>query len=180
MTKSHKNDLQKMTNLIPHGPFTIPTEKVKRGKIIRHDVDKLFWRQKKELASLKSYCGCYIFAIRAGLGYVPWYVGKTARSFFHEIFNGENKFQYDQVLAKQGKGNPVIFFVSHPTDKKGPLNKKLIDNIESELIKQALSKNPELLNQHKTKPLKWRIDGFVRSGQGQPTREARELKRLFN
>lgn len=170
-----------MTIFVPYGPFNVPTQKARNGKMPHANIEKVFWEQKgSDLKSLSDARGCYIFAIRAAKGYIPWYVGKTAKaSFSKEIFNGDNKYKYSCVLSNCGKGNPVMFFVAYPPDKKGPANQPFIDKVETFLIEKCRDKNAKLLNKHKAHLAKWAIEGIVRAGQGQPTIEAQELKRLI-
>ena len=58
-----------------HGPFRIAKQKnghVNKGRDSMHT----FWAKvQEEDESLPSACGCYIFAIKAGKGIRPWYVG---------------------------------------------------------------------------------------------------------
>jgi len=45
--------------------------------------------------------GGYIFAIRAGKGFTPWYVGQAKKSFKQEIFTPHKKDIYNCVLANK-------------------------------------------------------------------------------
>src|SRR5580692_11425011 len=58
---------------------------------------------------LSDACGCYVFAIRAGRGYTPYYVGQaTKRAIPKEALNPSNREKYNVVLG-YGRGRPVIF-----------------------------------------------------------------------
>lgn len=59
-----------------HGPFKVPTERWKSGRIIPKDLTD-FW----DGTGLGERCGVYIFGIRAGRGITPIYVGKATRRF---------------------------------------------------------------------------------------------------
>ena len=58
------------------GPFVIPRSDNKT--IIA--TNKLSFLQasiEEDLTGLTAACGCYVFAMHAGKGYKPWYVGQT-------------------------------------------------------------------------------------------------------
>ncbi len=82
----------------PHGPFEVP--------ILSGGLDKsregAFWRKVEESEpGLPAAVGCYIFAIRAGRGVRPWYVGKTEAAFKKEVFQ-DHKFRlYWEALRER-------------------------------------------------------------------------------
>jgi len=157
------------------GPFVVPTYNGKAAKII--DSEKLddFWKRCGDVARRR---GCYIFAIRAGKGITPIYVGKTARSFLREAFAVHKLEKYQRCLADYRKGTPLLFFLAAPS-AKGATNQKVIGELEDFLIQTAISRNPRLLNVKGTKREEWSIAGVVRSGVGKPSQAAKALKRTL-
>lgn len=115
--------------------------------------------------------GCYIFA----RGNVPIYVGKTdAQTIIKKAFDPANKKKIDRWLVQQKKKTLVIFTVTQIG--KGKTSAKAIDEIESEFIAFARSRNKELVNKKKMAEPKWSIAGLVRAQQGKPSKPARALR----
>ena len=46
-----------------------------------------FWESNKKYEPRR---GCYVFAIRAGRGYTPGYIGKATKGFKNEVFEYHN------------------------------------------------------------------------------------------
>lgn len=153
------------------GPFAVPVEALGAGRVIADDLGP-FWDEAAEIADAR---GCYVFAMRAGQGIVPWYVGKATKSFRQEVF-ADHKVakKYTRVLAQYLKGTPVVFFVVHPAGK-GAVNRSMIGAIESYLISVAWNKNEELLNIQLLPEYDWSIHGVIRSGKGHPSSDAKQL-----
>jgi hypothetical protein len=110
---------------------------------------------------------------------MPWYVGKTTGNFEGEIFQAHKIKKFHSALIRTLKGSPVLFLVSCPP-KKGPVNAKSIDQLESTLIRMAKSENPYLLNSQKIPRETWSITGVYRSKSGKPSKSAVAFKRLLN
>ena len=109
------------------GPHEVSYEKGDgKGKRIEESAEFKFW---KEHPSMKDRVGCYVFAIRAGRGFMPMYVGKAAKSFKQEIFTKDKLFKYNKAIFKRG-GTPVFFFLVHPT-KKGGTTKSISVNLKN-------------------------------------------------
>lgn len=134
-------------------------------------------------ASLRAACGCYVFAVRHGSNYVPWYIGKTERRCFEkECFQPAKANYYNDVLAGR-KGTPVLFFIARRTKSGRAFSKPTInsyedvDYLESMLIGIALDRNPELLNVRKTKLLKEMVvPGIINTPRSSPSRAESSLK----
>jgi hypothetical protein len=157
------------------GPFDVHLEPNKGGKMVAKDLDA-FW---EEVGEHRHDVGVYVFAIRAGKGFTPIYVGKTARqSFENEVFTVTNRaHHYNPALLNYTKGVPVLLLIVHPRGK-GKINHKAIDQVETFFIDVASIKNPGLSNVQKKKQHKWRVSGVVRAKPGEGTAHAaRELKR---
>jgi hypothetical protein len=122
--------------------------------------------------------GCYIFALRAGKGYCPWYVGKSTKSFKTECMEAPKLQHYNAVLSKGGWGTPVMFFAA-PKGQKNKVPKNICDEMEGFLIQSALYENPELRNVQKAKVPEWGIDGVIRGGQGQPTKSEVGFRKMM-
>jgi hypothetical protein len=168
-----------------HGPFKI--SKANNGLIDRHKSARSgFWETVREKeASLPSACGCYLFAIRAGKGIKPWYVGKAAeQSFEGECLNRKKLGIYNYAVANR-KGAPLSFLIAKKTPtgrftKPGPAQKKNIDFLETALIGAALDRNPKLMNIQKTKPLKdMCVPGLINSPQGKPKGPVKQFKKAI-
>ncbi|MGH7814201.1 MAG: hypothetical protein ACREQI_09390 [Candidatus Binataceae bacterium] len=106
------------------------------------------------------------------------YVGKTTKSFEQEAFGDHKLKKYHKALVRQKKGKPIFFFVCLPK-KRGPKNESAIDEVESNLIQCAFKKNPQLLNDQKTKFAMWSIQGIIRS-KGKVSQAAKDLKKCLD
>ena len=122
--------------------------------------------------------GAYVFGVRSGGGMTPIYVGEATRSYQQECFTADKAGKYTLGLSFYRRGTPVIFFVTSPK-KKGPVNRKVIHDLEEFLIQNAKAKNPELVNKQGAGEANWGIVGVIRSSSGQPSRAARALKGMI-
>lgn len=159
------------------GPYDIHLEPNAGGKMVAKNLDA-FW---DEVGEHRHDLGTYVFAIRAGKGYTPIYVGKTTKqSFEHEAFTVTNRAKhYNPALLGYKKGVPVLFLIVHPRGK-GKVNSKAIDQVETFFIDVASIKNPNLSNVKKKQQHKWRVSGVVRAKQGEgKANAAQELKRAL-
>ena len=136
-----------------HGPFEIK----RQGKTVNHLATELkkFWSEiDEQFEGLSFACGCYLFALKAGKGSTPWYVGKAEKqSFSKEVFNSHKVQYYNDIIANQ-KGKPIIFILAKRTRKKKFVKPSKnghsdIDFLETLLIGAALGKNRDLLNKKK-------------------------------
>lgn len=161
-----------------YGPFEIDYEKGGSCKRIQKSHANTFWT-KSSTSKLKTKQGCYIFAMKAGTGFTPWYVGKAGKKFSQEIFTDHKRDHYNDALFKKSFGNPVMFLVAPP----GNINKVRtadLNHLEKELIQFALNKNSDLCNTQNTKNLpSWSIKGVIRSGAGKPRKNALSFKKMM-
>lgn len=173
--KSKKNVQNNDARFEPSGPWPVPTYNGKAAKII--DTQKLhaFWESLNDIGDKK---GCYIFAIRASKGVVPYYVGKATKTLKQEAFALHKLEKYQRCLADINKGTPVLYFVTLGT-RKGKPNVKAITELEQFLIQSAVSRNADLLNVKGTDRARWSIDGVLGSRSGQPSTAASSLKKLL-
>jgi hypothetical protein len=161
MSKEGGNNSTKI-ELHIFGPFDVGCEKKLKGSVrqINQKHGKIFWDTEASHYATKQ--GCYVFALRVSKGFNPWYVGKTTKNFKQECFTYHNLQKYNEVLFRGKRGNPVIFLVAHKDKNRVP--KRVIDEMETFLIRYALYANPELKNKAKTKLPNWSIKGVFRGG----------------
>src|SRR6266568_4281043 len=100
-----------MLSFTVEGPFDVPFYQGKAAKTISSEEAREFWETYPKYASRR---GCYIFAIRAGGGITPIYVGKATGTFKSETFTADKLAKYQRGLADYLKGSPVLFLVLHP------------------------------------------------------------------
>ena len=157
------------------GPLEIPVYSGKGGRTITPEDISAFWATNKDV---QSAYGCYVFAIRAGKGYTPGYVGQAKKTFKQELFAPHKLAKYQQFLADYAKGTPVLFLIACPV-KKGARNLAHIADLEDFLIQTAVSVNPDLLNIQGTAQADWGISGVLRAGQGKRSIAATEFMRCL-
>ena len=154
-----------------YGPYRIPFERhstSRKRKMILAEHGRMFWEKLKDKQILKKQ-GCYVFALQAGRGATPWYVGKSGKSFQQECFASHKLNRYNAALFAGKQGTPVLFFVALP-GKKSKVAVRVINDIETYLIQTAKLANPKLLNKSKSKSPKWGISHVVRGGKGKANR----------
>lgn len=165
-----------MTSFVVHGPFEITFEKKKGGRTLDF---RDFWLTESDAYYLADRCGCYVFAMRAGGGLRPIYVGKATKTFQQETFNPTNKHKYHQGFSDYARGTPVMYFVVHP-EQKGPTNSKQIKEIEDFFIQAGVVKNPNIQNVKGTQKPSWSIKGVMRSGVGKRSKAELEFSAIFD
>jgi hypothetical protein len=155
-----------------YGPYKIPIVRERNGSYIPARCPD-FWDAHPTIA---TRFGCYVFAIRAGKGITPVYVGKTTRSFDGECFAIHKiACHYTPALARKGRGTPVMFFLV-PRARRGKPNTRIIKDLETFLIQVASAKNPSLSNVKERQEARWGISGVLRGGKGKPGKPARAFK----
>lgn len=159
------------------GPFRVRGTPLVGGEYIDREDGARFWRQ-KGLARLAQRYGCYVFAMGAGPGVMPFYVGRTVKSFQQECFQPSKLNHYNKALRCVKKGRSVLFFVVAPR-KKGQRNKRVVSSLERYLIQQAKARNHRLLNKQAVKLPKWGIQGVLRGTPGKPPKAAALFKKLL-
>lgn len=159
----------KHAELMVYGPVVVPIRLVNRGKFI--DTDRLheLWEQQAE--GLASKRGLYVFAMRAGRGFTPWYVGRTSKGFEKEIFTPHKVVKYQRIFADQVTGTPVLFFVAKP-GRPNVVPAPVLREAEKELIAIAYRCNPALENKQHAKARAWSSRGVIGGRAGRPTGSA--------
>ncbi|WP_156383391.1 hypothetical protein [Rhizobium sp. Root483D2] len=139
---------------------------------------------------LRNAIGCYMFAIKRGKQYTPWYVGQTraAAGFEGEIFERHKLDHYRSSLASAQRSTGYIFLFPLITggddwrfSTARTTGKNLIDWLEKMLIGMALSKNTELRNLRDTLFLKnvWVEGVFGDQNPGRPSFPASEARKAL-
>jgi len=165
------------------GPFDL-TRHGNKHMITEQSMKDLKRKLENSDHGLASACGCYVFALRAGKGYTPYYVGQASkRSIFSESLNPSNREKYNKACS-DSKGAPVVFFLPMRTPKGrykragSPL--RSINFLERWLIAAAINKNPSLINTKETHFLRRiTVVGIFNSKRGESTTSSRELKRTL-
>lgn len=160
-------------------PFRVPMRSYgKKGSLIDSEkLKKLASDEHSDFGKLLGKKGVYVFAIRAGRGCKPWYVGKTERAdFLREAFNNRNLVALnEQVMSR--KGTLEVTFVTQTGGKPNLTN---IREIESLLIGHASERNSALLNvQGKLKKPAFVIKNLYNSGSGRRSSHEVEFGNLI-
>lgn len=164
-----------MHQFAPEGPLDIPFAQGKASKSISAEQAREFWEHHPHLTDRR---GCYIFAIRAGRGIIPAYVGKATKTFKQEVFAPDKLAKYQRVLSDYRKGTPVFFFLVSQQERGKP-NTSIVGELEDFLIQTALIANDDLINVRGTKRADFSISGVLRGGKGKPSGAAKALKRCL-
>lgn len=172
-------------NFEPQKALEIP----RKSGLVPHKPKELaaFWEELDELNGydVSGGIGCYIFAIRAGKGVMPWYVGLAEKqSFKKECFAPHKINHYNSILAEH-RGTPMLTVVAKHTPG-GKLvfpngnGHRDIQQLETMLIGNCLSRNTELLNIRDTKLLReMRVSGLLNTATGRPPTAVSDFKRLI-
>lgn len=167
-----------------HGPFDL--ERNHKSLIDNSAESKReFWDYVDEVElKLPKACGCYVFAVKASRGTLPWYVGKAEkRSFDRECLSAHKINHFNNVVAGR-KGIPVLFLLPQVT-KNGTFRKPTkskrpaISALESLLIGMAMSRNRRMVNIKGTKMARnLQVEGFLntpRRAKGGPAGHLRKV-----
>ena len=136
-------------------------------------IDRKTSIQRLRDSGLGGDIGVYVFAMQAGRGVKPWYVGKTIKSFEEECLTPTKLLKFNEVLS--GHGKPFLYFLSLKTKK----NARAIDELESLMIGVALRRNGRLLNLSKTKQYEVVVSGVINSSSGAPTLKASAFRKMI-
>jgi hypothetical protein len=164
-----------MAQFTVSGPHLVPVYLGNAGRIVRANEGTQFFTSHPAYA---THRGVYVFAIKAGRGYTPQYVGKATKSFGQECFQPHKLAKCNEALADYAKGSLVLFLLSVQAQKGAPPTAE-IGSLEDFLIQTGVSVNPDILNVRGTKQASWVIKGLIRSSAGKPPKAAVELKRAF-
>ena len=168
-----------MTEFKVYGPVEIPfSQKDKIKRITQEDTKRFLADLVDKRISKKQ--GCYIFCLRAGLGFSPWYVGKATKGIHQECMQDGKIKKYNQVLFEGKKGTPVMFFILPPGEGKSKAPEKTVTEMEKFLIKNGYEKNKNIMNIHHAKDDTWTIKGvYGKYGSGKPTKEESSFRTML-
>jgi len=154
------------------GPFDVPVYRGRKGRIVRSEEGDAFFEKH---GALKSRRGCYVFAMRAGKGITPTYVGKATKTFSQECFTAHKLGKCNQTLVDYLKGTLVMFLIVAPIGKGRPATNQITE-LEDFLIQTGVARNPDLLNVKGTKRADWSIKGLLRARRGRRTAASSAFK----
>ncbi|MCY4361022.1 MAG: hypothetical protein OXE42_02375 [Gammaproteobacteria bacterium] len=167
-----------MTVFEVYEPIEIPFTSTNNVKRINRDNTNEFLRNLVEEGIDKKQ-GCYIFCLRTGRGYSPWYVGKATKGIHQECMQDGKIRRYNEVLHDGKKGTPVMFFLL-PGQRKNKAPTNTINEMEKFLIKAGYERNKDIMNTHHAKDDTWTIKGVSgKSGSGQSKKEERDFKTML-
>ena len=122
---------------------------------------KLFWQSvEASIPGLSDACGCYVFAVKARCGALPWYVGLTTkRTFEGEAYGAHQVNHYNPVVVGKVGVSAQLFLLAKETPtgrfaKSSVRSRKDIEYLETFLFGVALNRNAKLRNSKNTKFLK--------------------------
>jgi len=172
-----------MSKYEPFGPFELPTS----GSIVNTHVLNRFWAEiEQQSPGLAAAVGCYIFAISAGKGAKPWYVGKTEKGNFKgETWSPHKLYIYSDALNSRKRCTPLLYLIAKRTrvgryakPRKGGSGE--IRALENLLIGICLLRNHRLLNVKQTKHLKGiEVPGYMNEQPGARPASAKSLAKLL-
>ena len=131
------------------GPYDLPVDN-DNNLDFSLNARKQFWArvEKRSEHDLQIGRGCYVFAMRAGKGMTPWYVGQSKSGFKGEVFQRTKQDHYVAVKSSYKKGTAILFLITRFTNggkiMKGQLPKPEADYIERFFIVQNLRKEPPI------------------------------------
>jgi hypothetical protein len=173
----------RMSKFHPFGPFKMP----RNGSLVDTRKFAKFWTSvERESPGLSRAVGCYVFAIRAGKGAKPWYVGKTEkRNLKDETWSPHKLLVYSKALNLRQRGTPVLYLIAKQTRigryskprKSGISDVRALENL---LIGSCLLRNSKLLNVKQVKhPKGIVVPGYMNEPPGARSASAKNLAKLL-
>jgi hypothetical protein len=133
-----------------------------------------FWEDVEgKWEGLSHAFGCYVFSIRFGEKFTPWYVGKTVAEdgYRAEVFQDHKLVHFSDAIEMGGRGSAQITFIPMVTRERWALsyaNKSgegAVEWLERTLIGMCLAKNPKMRN---SKDTRFSRDVFLNGILGEP------------
>jgi hypothetical protein len=176
-------DRNPVTKYQVFGPFRVP----RNGTLVdKHGYNKFWADIGQNNPGLQRAVGCYIFAVRAAKGELPWYVGKTERgSFKGETWSPHKLNLYNESLNSRKKGTALLYLIARRTRvgrfaKPRKAGRGDIRAWENLLIGICLLRNRDLLNVKQTKHLRGIVvPGYMNERPGARSAPARRLAKLL-
>ena len=165
--------------------FRIPRIQVRRGHVAldfsKAAIDQFWSDVDQKYPGLSEARGCYIFAVRAGRGARPWYVGQSKGPFRKECFQPHKQSHYHHAFNRIRRGTPILIFTARCTAggklSKRTLARSEVDFVEKLLISLAVTQNGQLLNKKDTKLLReLKLPGILNSPPGKPSASTSMLR----
>lgn len=156
-------------------PFEVPLH---QKKALQSELLKPFLTKHEKYL---NNCGCYIFAVPrkyGAKGLLPIYVGKATKTFGCECFTPDKITKINDYLLNNPTSKLFLFLIKHP-DQRGKTNARIIHNMEKDLTRLAVTRNPSLINKKNIKPAEWSIAGVIRSDRGKPSNHALKMRELL-
>lgn len=127
------------SDFIVGSPVDVVVEGTGRNKFITAACKRSFL-DSEDFAWYANKQGVYVFALRAGKGYKPWYVGKTngQKGMSRECMTDNKVNKYNEAM-RRSNGSPVLFFVVPPGSKRVAA-KPVVTDMERQLTQDALAK----------------------------------------
>ena len=168
-----------------YGPFDLPMSKGLIDKAAESKKD--FWSEVEKVApGVSEAYGCYVYAVKARRGTLPWYVGITTKRTFHAEALGSHQLgHYQPTIAQKNGVTPQLFFLAKKTPqgqfaKPSARRHKDVEFLEKFMFGIALNRNPDLSNFKNTKFLKKMVvPGVMNSPQRPPRAPERDLKNVL-
>lgn len=169
----------------PFGPFDLRALLNDEGRYWQRD----FWYViEKAHEGLSAANGLYVFSLRFGSKFTPWYVGKTCseKGFSGEVFQG-HKLDHYLAASNNKRGRPFLHLIARVEENRGNFSRwsakteRQVEIVETYLIGMALAANPDLRNNKKTRFFRdLDIEGVIGPAyDGRPRDAAQTLKNVF-
>lgn len=172
-----------MSKFMPFGPFEMP----RIGSLIdTRELTRLWAKIEQQHPGLAHAVGCYIFAIRAGKGAMPWYVGKTEKRNLRDETSSPHKLLvYTRALNVRERGTPLLYLIAKQTrigryakPRRGGIGD--IRALENLLIGTCLLRNGKLLNVKQVKhPKGIVVPGYMNEPRGARSGSATGLAKIL-
>jgi hypothetical protein len=169
---------------VPFGPFPLP--RLSQKKIDAAQRAQFWKRIDARHPGLSKAAGCYVFAISASKGTLPWYVGRTTNApFARETWAPRRLAQYQGILRRRRQGAPVLLLVAKRSPqgrfaKPSRSGQAAIDLLRDLVLESALLRNRRLQNRRDTRHLQGiSLSGFINAKPGRPTEAARRLAQVL-
>ena len=185
-----------------YGPYEVPQNKSK--KIITPDDVTMFWSDvvevDKKAPSLKKQYGVYVFVLKHGNNFSPWFVGSSENVGFDDLVLSRfddlvlsrynDVYQINNILEKT-RGTPYIYFLPF-VDKNMQIFRKNIPPrppvsnlrfVKTVLFEYGVQANSKILSDDPNESDIWKdlyVQGLVNATRGDSTLSVRKLKQLLN
>ena len=171
-----------MSKFQTFGPFRMK----RNGSLVdTNEFAKLWKTIEQQSPGLSRAVGCYVFAIRAGKGAKPWYVGKTEKRNLKDETCFAHKLKVYSKALNRRKGTPLLYLIAKQTrvgrcakPRKGGIGD--VRALENLLIGSCLLRNSKLLNVKQVKhPKGIIVPGYMNEPPGARSASAKGLAKVL-